>query len=214
MRPLQLLRAAALVAVPFTLTACGSPGESSTPPADSAAVSLDSAAIEPVPEPIAASPRERAPAQIRGIYLNAYAAGSRARLPRLIAIADSTEINAFVIDVKTEKGIHYTSEIPLASELQLEGENMLRDMSRLVDTLKAHDIYSIARIVVFKDPILSKAHPDWSVQTPEGELWMDKAGNTWVSPWDERVWDYNISIAEEAARAGFDEIQFDYVRFD
>jgi hypothetical protein len=66
---------------------------------------------------------------------------------------------------------------------------------------------------VFKDPILSKAKPEWSVQRPGGGLWVDKAGNTWVSTWDENVWDYNLDIAEEAAKAGFDEIQFDYVRF-
>jgi hypothetical protein len=178
-------------------------------PADSestnAAISADA------PEP--PSGRARAPAQIRGLYLNAYAAGSRTRLPRLMAIADSTEINAFVIDVKTERGVHYTTSIPLAKELQASAENTLRDLSALVDTLHARDIYAIARIVVFKDPILSKARPDWSVQKPGGGLWMDKAGNTWVSPWHENVWDYNISIAEEAARAGFDEIQFDYVRF-
>jgi predicted small lipoprotein YifL len=213
MRPLQLLRAAALVAVPFTLTACGSPGESSTPPADSAAVSLDSAAIEPVPEPIAASPRERAPAQIRGIYLNAYAAGSRARLPRLIEMAENTELNAFVIDVKDERGIRYRSEIDLAMELAQDGEVTIRDLGAMLDTLRAHDIYTIARIVVFKDPILSRARGEWSVRTPEGELWLDRAGNSWVSPWDDRVWDYNIRIAEEVARAGFHEIQFDYVRF-
>jgi hypothetical protein len=66
---------------------------------------------------------------------------------------------------------------------------------------------------VFKDPILSKARPDWSVKAPGGALWRDKAGNTWVSPWDPNVWNYNLQIAEEAARAGFDAIQFDYVRF-
>lgn len=212
-------RFAGLLIVCTLVTGCegsgaGADAQSRSDTASAPAAGADSAAT--VQEALARDTFEEshaAPPQIRGLYLNAYAAGSRARLPRLIAIADSTEINAFVVDVKTEKGIHYTSDIPLASELQLEGENMLRDMSRLVDTLKAHDIYSIARIVVFKDPILSKAHPDWSVQTAEGELWVDKAGNTWVSPWDERVWDYNISIAEEAARAGFDEIQFDYVRF-
>ncbi len=158
-------------------------------------------------------PRADAPPQIRGLYLNAYAAGSRNRLPKLIAIADSTEINAFVVDVKSERGVHYTSQIALAQQLQQEGENTLRDLSAFVDTLHAHDIYAIARIVLFKDPLLSKAKPEWSVRKPGGGLWEDKAGNTWVSPWDENVWDYNLQIAEEAAKAGFDEIQFDYVRF-
>ena len=181
-------------------------------PADSAPLSAaaDSAVAEPVGPP---APLSKAPEQIRGLYLNAYAAGSRTRLPRLMDIADSTEINTFVIDVKTERGVHFTTETPLAKELQQQGENTLRNLKTLVDTLHGRNIYAMARIVVFKDPILSKAKPEWSIRKPDGGLWVDKAGNTWVSSWDHEVWDYNLDIAEEAARAGFDEIQFDYVRF-
>ena len=157
--------------------------------------------------------RGGAPAQIRGIYLNAYAAGSARRLPALLALADTTELNTFVVDVKDEKGIHYRSELELPTELAQQGEQTIRNLAAFVDTLHAHGIHAVARIVVFKDPILSKAKPEWSIRTPDGELWMDKAGNTWVSSWEPAVWDYNLSIAEEAARAGFDEIQFDYIRF-
>jgi hypothetical protein len=170
----------------------------------------DSAASTALP-PAAAT--DRAPAQIRGIYLNAYAAGSRRRLPALIRLADSTEINTFVVDVKTERGVHYTTAVPLAKELQDPKENTLRDLKALADTLHAHGIYAVARVVVFKDPVLSKAKPDWSVRKPGGGLWVDKAGNTWVSAWGHNVWDYNLDISEEVARSGFDEIQFDYVRF-
>ncbi len=179
-------------------------------PTDSLPVAAEA---EPVAASATAAPLSRAPDQIRGLYLNAYAAGSRTRLPRIMAIADTTEINTFVIDVKTERGIHYNSEIPLARDLQQDGENTLRNLKTLVDTLHNRGIYAMARIVVFKDPILSEAKPDWSIRTPEGALWIDRAGNSWVSAWDRNVWDYNLSIAEEAARAGFDEIQFDYVRF-
>ncbi|HEX6748959.1 MAG TPA: putative glycoside hydrolase [Longimicrobium sp.] len=157
--------------------------------------------------------RDNAPAQIRGLYINAYAAGSRTRLPQLLKIADETEINAFVVDVKDEKGIRYNTAIDLAKQLAQPGEVTIRDLKTLVDTLHAHHIYVMARIVVFKDPILSKARPDWSVKAPGGGLWHDKKANTWVSPWDPNVWNYNIQIAEEAARAGVDAIQFDYVRF-
>jgi hypothetical protein len=177
--------------------------------ATAAAAPADSAPEAPPPAPALA----KGPAQIRGLYLNAYAAGSRNRLPKLIEIADDTEINTFVVDVKTERGVHYTTQVPLAKELQQPGENTLRDLKALVDTLHAHDIYAVARVVVFKDPILSKAKPEWSIRKPGGGLWMDKAGNTWVSAWDKDVWDYNLDISEEVAKAGFDEIQFDYVRF-
>jgi len=191
-----LHRALALLIVPVLLVACENNGQSAAAmPADTLAIATDTVASDPAPQ--AQSPRDRAPAQIRGIYINAYAAGSGTRLPRLIALADSTELNAFVIDVKDERGIRYRSDIELAMELSQPQEVTIRNLSAMLDTLKAHGIYTIARIVVFKDPILSKAHADWSVRTPAGGLWMDRAGNSWVSPWDDRVWDYNISIAEE-----------------
>jgi hypothetical protein len=171
------------------------------------------AEAEAAAQAASAGPRAAAPPYLRGIYLNAYAAGSRARLANLLALADSTEINAFVIDVKDERGIHYNSEIALARELQQEGENTLRDLPAFIDRIRPHGIWTMARIVVFNDPILSKAKPAWSIRRPDGSLWADRAGYTWVSPWDPEVWDYNISIAEEAARAGFNEIQFDYIRF-
>jgi hypothetical protein len=155
----------------------------------------------------------RAPAQIRGIYLNAYAAGSTNRLGSLLALAGRTEINAFVIDVKDERGIRYRSEIPLAMELAQAGEVTIRDLPALATRLHENGIWSIARIVLFKDPILSEARPQWSIRKPDGSVWVDREGHTWVSAWDADVWDYNISIAEEVARAGFNEIQFDYVRF-
>lgn len=207
--PLPLLPALLALA----LGGCGSSsGQAETQAAADTTAAADTVAPDTTP---AAAPdvRSRAPAQIRGIYLNAYAAGSRTRLPRLIALADSTEINTFVIDVKDEKGIRYNSEIELAMELAQPGEVTIRNLSALVDTLKAHGIYTMARIVIFKDPILSKARPQWSIRNPEGGIWVDRAGNTWVSPWDRNVWEYNIQIGEEAARAGFDEIQYDYVRF-
>jgi predicted small lipoprotein YifL len=211
MRITLILRTIALLALPSSLTGCGSSGADATPGDQVVTDTPDTVAAEPTPAVVA--PRDRAPAQIRGIYLNAYAAGSRARLPRLLALADSTELNAFVIDVKDERGIRYRSDIALAMELAQPAEVVIRDLPAMLDTIKSRGIWTIARIVVFKDPILSKARSDWSVRTPAGGLWVDRAGNSWVSPWDNRVWDYNIQIAEEVARAGFDEIQFDYVRF-
>lgn len=153
----------------------------------------------------------QAPAQIRGIYLNAYAAGSQKRLATLLRMADSTEINTFVVDVKDEKGMRYRTD--LALQKQIGGEVTISNLKTLVDSIHAHNVWAVARIVVFKDPMLSKAKPDWSIKNPSGGLWMDKAGNTWVSAWDPNVWEYNIAIAEEVMKAGFDEIQFDYVRF-
>ena len=208
----QFRGAWAMAALTLALGACGGqdPEAQAAAGSDSAAAAGDSVAGAPA---TVAAPTNEAPAQIRGLYINAYAAGSKTRLPKLIAMADSTEINTFVVDVKSERGVHYNTSVPLAKELQQQGENTLRDLKAFVDTLHAHDIYTMARIVIFKDPILSKAKPEWSIRRADGSLWVDKAGNTWVSAWDSDVWDYNLDIAEEAAKAGFDEIQFDYVRF-
>jgi len=156
---------------------------------------------------------ERAPAQIRGIYLTAYAAGNPDRLADLLELAARTEINTFVVDFKTERGVHFPSEVPLAQELTRPGHVAIRDLRGLLVTLRAAGVHSVGRIVVFKDPHLATARPQWAIQTAGGGRWVDREGNLWVSPWDERVWEYNLSLAEEAASAGFDEIQFDYVRF-
>jgi len=153
------------------------------------------------------------PPQIRGLYLTAYTAGSAERFPQLLALARSTEINTFVVDVKTEQGVHFPSELPLARELRRPGHVPITNLARLVETMHENGLYSVARIVVFKDPILVKARPDWSILRADGRPWIDREGNHWVSPWDDRVWEFNLALAEEAARAGFREIQFDYVRF-
>jgi hypothetical protein len=191
--------------------ACSSDaGTAQSATADSARDSA-SAKTANSPSSTAAVAGGKAPAVIRGIYLNAYAAGSKARLPKLLAIADSTEINTFVIDVKDEKGMRYRTS--LALQKQIGGEVTMSNLKAVVDTVKAHGVWTIARIVVFKDPMLSQAKPEWSIKNPAGGLWRDKAGNTWVSAWDSNVWEYNIQIAEEVLRAGFNEVQFDYVRF-
>ena len=169
------------------------------------------ASRQPAPAPPA--PRETMPPIIRGIYVSSYAMGSPVRRAELLALADSTEINTFVVDVKDEDGVRYPSGIPLAMEATHPGSIPVRDLKSVVDTLRAHGIHPIARVVVFKDRRLSRVRPQWSIRTPAGEAWRDHQGLTWVSPWERGVWEMNIAIAEEAVRAGFREVQFDYVRF-
>jgi hypothetical protein len=166
--------------------------------------------VEPAPPP---RPRDLAPQLIRGIYVNAYAIGNPTRRAGLLALADSTEINAFVVDVKDEDGVRYRSEVAVAREAAHEASIPVRDLKAIADTLIAHGIHPIARVVVFKDPRLARLRPEWSIRTPDGGVWRDRQGIGWVSPWDRNVWEANIAVAEEAARAGFREIQFDYVRF-
>jgi hypothetical protein len=189
-----------------------SSGEVAALAAQSAFIEPGTAAPTPEPPPPAA-PRDRAPAIIRGIFVNAYAAGSPDRREELLRLTAETEINAWVVDVKDDDGIRYTSALPLAREVS-EGKPIpLRDLRALVSLMEENGIYPIARVVVFKDTGLSRARPEWAIQTPEGARWIDRAKNGWMSPWSRDVWEYTIQVAEEAARAGFREIQFDYVRF-
>jgi hypothetical protein len=170
----------------------------------------------PAPEPLpAADPATRVarPAAVRGIYLNAWAAGSDRKLTRLIDLANATEINTFVVDVKEAGEISYRSAVPLAHEIGA-GRVYVRDMKGVLDRLKANGIYPVARIVVFRDPILAEARPDLAVQKVDGTgVWEDTHGYKWVDSFNRAVWDYNIAIAREAIRLGFSEIQWDYVRF-
>jgi hypothetical protein len=168
---------------------------------------------------VLAPPRRHArvarPDSLRALYVNGWAAGSRSRMRRLIAIADSTEINAFVIDLKeSDTFLTYDSTgIALAKEIGADGRPASRWMPDLVDSLVAHGIYPIARIVVFKDRMLAERRPDLAIRSLSGEVWLDNKGKPWVNPYHREVWDYNIAIAREALEMGFHEIQWDYVRF-
>jgi len=155
------------------------------------------------------------PDSVRALYVNAWASGSRTRMATLIAIADSTEINAFVIDVKeSDTFLAYDSTaIPLAREIGAHTRPATTWLPALIDTLQAHGIYPIARIVVFKDRQLAERKPELAIRNVNGAVWRDNKGGAWVNPYDRRVWDYNVAIAREALDMGFSELQWDYVRF-
>jgi len=150
---------------------------------------------------------------VKGIYISSWVAGSPELLAKQIAMVDRTEINAMVIDVKDATGyISYDSNVALADELDLE-EHRIKDLDALMALLKEHDILPIARIVCFNDKILSARRPEWGVQHKNGGLWKDRKGFSYTNPYDHRVWEYLVELAEDAASRGFREIQFDYVRF-
>lgn len=193
------------------LLACdrGSPRKANAEPA-SGAPRADST------PPAAQGPqRVPRPDSVRALYVNAWAAGSRARMKDLIRIADETEINAFIVDVKeSDTFLAYpNTKIGLAREIGADKRPATNWMPELVDTLRAHNIYSIARIVVFKDRMLAERKPELAIRHENGSVWRDNKGGAWVNPYDKRVWDYNIAIAREALAMGFSELQWDYVRF-
>jgi len=158
------------------------------------------------------------PDTLRGLYVNRWAAlGSKLRT--LIDVAKKTEINALVIDVKDDRGfVLYPSDVPLAHEIgadTADGHWMSRAKLRAVlDTLVAHRIYPIARIVVAKDPLLASKKLDLAIKRKvDLQPWLDKNGRPWLDPHHREVWQYAADLAREAYQLGFSEVQFDYVRF-
>jgi hypothetical protein len=151
---------------------------------------------------------------VKALYVNAWAFGSP-KLAHLVRLADSTEINAFVIDVKDDTGcLLYPSEVKVAQDIGATKCVRTKDVQSRLDTLRAHDIYAIARIVVAKDPLLAERKPKWSVQNRDGSgLWRDRIDIAWVDAYNDSVWIYAAQLAQEAVRLGFSEVQFDYVRF-
>jgi hypothetical protein len=140
----------------------------------------------------------------------------RAEMYRLL---DTTEINAVVIDVKGDYGLlSYKSRVPLAQQIGADAEPTIDDLDALLASLHQHNAYVIARIVAFKDNVLarngSRAGLDVGVRDRRtGENWVDGENLAWVDPFQSAAWDYNTALAREAIERGFDEVQFDYIRF-
>jgi len=150
----------------------------------------------------------------KALYLSFYGIGDRTLRESALHIIDATELNALVIDVKGDRGrIPYKSAVPLSSQIGAQEIITVKDIDGLLRSFRERGIYTIARIVVFKDDPLASAKPDLAVKRSDGTLWRDREELAWTDPFKREVWDYNLAIAEEAARYGFDEIQFDYVRF-
>jgi hypothetical protein len=150
---------------------------------------------------------------VKALYVNAWAFGG-SKLWQLVSLADSTEINAFVVDVKDDTGcLLYPSDVKVAQEIGATKCVRTRDVKSRLDTLHAHGIYTIARIVVAKDPLLAERRPAWSVQHVNGGLWRDRIDIAWVDAYNDSVWIYAAQLAAEAVHLGFSEVQFDYVRF-
>lgn len=148
---------------------------------------------------------------IKGVYANYGALGSPDQLDNLIEIANTTEINAIVIDIKQDT-IYYDSNVQFFRDAGTV--NPIFDINEVIGKLKENNIYAIARLVVFQDPLVAEARPDLAVMdSATGGLWRNEMGVAWVSAFNEELWDANIALALEALEYGFDEIQYDYVRF-
>lgn len=150
------------------------------------------------------------PDAIRGVYVTGHSAGGE-RINKLTNLVDSTDLNAMVIDIKDDNG-NLTYEPEASSSYADIGQPYIKDPKSLLDKLEEKQIYPIARVVVFKDTVLANKKPELSY-IDGGQVWKNGRGESFVNPFLKEVWDYNVGIAIEAAKMGFQEIQFDYVRF-
>jgi len=158
-------------------------------------------------------PPGQPPAVVRGLYLNAWVFSS-SRFADLLGLADTTEINTFVIDVKDDTGyLTYRSSVPTAVEIGANDRVRTSDTQQRLALLQARGIHPVARIVVAKDPLLARRKPEWAIHDTRGGLWRDRQGSAWVDAYQDSVWIYAADLAREAVVLGFAEIQFDYLRF-
>ncbi len=155
------------------------------------------------------------PLVVHGLYVTSWVAGIPSRVDSLIALAKARNINAMVVDIKDYSGyVAYKTSVPAIGESGAQKWLRVRDINALLEKLHRNTIYVIARITVFQDPILANAHPEWALQSSStGAVWTDRKGLAWMDPAAEQVWEYNAALAKDAYSRGFDEIQFDYVRF-
>jgi len=156
----------------------------------------------------------KTPDQVRGIYMTSWVASTDSIRRGLVKIAEDTEVNSIIIDIKD-----YTGKVAflMKNRKVLEAgssEDRVKDMKKFLEELHAKNIYVIGRIAVFQDPYLAKVRPDLAVKRKDGVTnWKDYKGALWLDPCSKEVWDYTVAIAREAESIGFDELNFDYIRF-
>lgn len=152
------------------------------------------------------------PEYVRGIYLTAASAGSDTYRQKLIANLQKGYINSVVVDIKDYSGyILYDSQIAEVNDIKAKKIRM--NVHQVIDDFHAADIYTIARQTVFQDPVLAEARPELAFHNKNGGIWYDNKKLAWLDPAKKKVWEYNLNIAKEAVSLGFDEINFDYMRY-
>ena len=153
------------------------------------------------------------PKPVRAIYMTSWVAGTPNWRRELVKFVEDSELSSIVIDVKDYSGrIAFETHDPVIESIGSE-EDRVPDMREFIEELHRKNIYVIARITAFQDPYFSKAYPALAVEDSRGGLWKDKNGITYVDPLSREFWDYLIRIARASERIGFDELNFDYIRY-
>lgn len=143
----------------------------------------------------------KTPEHVKAIYMSSWVAGTPSVRSRLITLIDETELNAVVIDVKDNTGM-------------LSWDGRIKDINDFVEELHKKNIYVIARIASFQDPMFVKRHPELAVKNVKtGGVWKDHKGVPWIDTGSRAMWEYLAQIGHEAYSRGFDELNYDYIRF-
>jgi hypothetical protein len=206
-RRVALLTAVALTAAGVALGATFLHGTNGAPTkAGDGATSANKPALPPKPQP------RPLPDEIRGVHVTMALASLRGKVREYLSLTEAG-LTALELDVKDENGevAFIRPGVPLAR--RIGAADAYYNPRQAAKAAHASGVYLIGRIVVFEDPILSQSRPDMAIRRADGAVWTNAAGLGWTNPYDERVWDYNLDVAEAAVTAGFDEIMFDYVRF-
>lgn len=160
--------------------------------------------LQPLPNP---------PNIIKAIYATEWSVSNSKKIDALIELIEKTELNALVFDIKDYSGyLVYDPQLPETIKSGA-ATNRIANLNELVEKLHNKNIYLIGRLTVFQDPVLTAARPDLAVKDKNGAVWKDHKGLSWLDPSSREVWDYHIAIAKDLIKRGFDEINFDYVRF-
>jgi len=152
------------------------------------------------------------PEHVRGIHITSWFAGSKKRRQEILKLLNETELNTLVIAIKESDGGVTIPGVELVDKIG-SYVSAMPGIEEFVRLLKSNNIYVVARIVVFRDDMLARKKPEFAVKTPGNEIWRDRKGMAWSDPYNKEVWDYNLTVAEHAIDLGFEEIQFDYIRF-
>ena len=166
----------------------------------------------PIPRPFEVT-HIKTPVPVKAIYMSGWVAGSPKIREPLIDLIDKTELNAVVIDIKD-----YTGRLSYVTENEKllaygSSENRIPDIKELIGRLHDKGIYVIGRISSFQDSHLVKVHPEFAVTDKAGKVWRDRKGIAWLDVNAKPVWDYLALIGQDAYEVGFDELNFDYIRF-
>ena len=154
------------------------------------------------------------PTPFKSVYITGWGIGSKSIRESIISTMKENGYNAVVIDIKDEAGqLSYNSNVQIAKDINAS-RNMIKDINAVIEELHSNGIYVVGRIVTFKDPIYAGSiKTTVAYKRADGTTWKDYSNNAWPNPYNQNSWEYPIALAKEAAEIGFDEIQFDYIRF-